>query len=378
MPPIREYLRVSWLLSNRISAAVVGLAMLIFVAAFLGLRSSDGAVKAREHEARLDEARSGKLRPETATFEVEIVIAERTSSTEILELSGVLEPVRATWVAAEIAGRIVEVPVQEFSSIAADGLLVRLDSALPEAELIRSRASHRLAKDELERQQRLGRSSVASEAELDRARAEERRSYAALLEARTRLDHTRIRAPFDGLINSLELDPGAYVQPGTPIAEILDVSAIEITVLVGDRQVGALRPNAVARVRVDPLGNERFEGRIVRVAGAPRDRGQRYPVVVELDNSQGRFLPGMLATLELVVGASKAIRVPSRAIVHEFQLDYVFVLDDEDSSRRVRVATRPVPFRPDQVEIRDGLSDGDRIVVTGISKLHDGMRVLVR
>ena len=380
---IGQYLFVNWPKLNQMSVLVLGLAFLISIAAYWGLRSSDGAVKARERDARLAEARenTGGTQNQSgnaATLEVEVFVAEEVASTEILELAGVLEPIRATWVAAETSGRIVEVPVEEYSTIAAGELLVRLDAAISEAELIRAKASHALANNELERQQRLGRRSVASEAELDRANAEERRSYAALLEARTHLGHTRIQAPFDGLINSLDLDPGAYVQPGTNIAEILDVSTVEVTVLVGDRQVIALQPNATARVRVDPLGNERFEGRIVRVGGAPQSDTQRYPVVVALDNAEGRFLPGMVATLELEVGTSKAFRLPSRAVLHEFELDYVFVLDEDDASQRVRVTTLPVPFRPDQIEIRTGLSNGDRIVVTAVSKLRDGMRVLVR
>ena len=323
-------------------------------------------------------AQEGFVDEDVASLEVDFIVASVAPSMEILELSGVLEPIRSTWVAAEIAGRIVEVPVVEYSTIIENGLLVRLDSALPEAELIRAKASHQLAKNELDRQQRLGSRSVASEADLDRASADERKSYAALLEARTHLGHTRIRAPFDGLINSLELDPGAYVQPGAVIAEILDVSSVEITVLVGDRQIGVLKKDAPVRVRVDALGNHRFEGHIARVGGAPGENSQRYPVVVVLKNLEGRFRPGMLATLELEVGNAVAIRLPARSIHHEFELDYLFVLDDEDRARRVRVNTRPVPFRPDQIEIRSGLNEGDRIVVSSVSKMRDGMRVLPR
>jgi membrane fusion protein (multidrug efflux system) len=363
---------------NRTSSIVLALAGLIMLASFWGVYTSDGATKARERDARRAEAISSGPRQSTPTLEVTTVIASKTPSAEIVELAGVLEPVRSTWVAAELAGRILEVPVEEFSPIGAGGLLVRLDSALPEAELIRATAAHTLAQSELERQQSLGRRSVASEAELDRARAEERRSYASLVEARTQLARTRITAPFDGLVNSLEFDPGAYVQPGTPIAEIVDVSRIELTLLVSDRQIAAMQTGATVRVRVDPLGNATFAGRIARVGGAPRDDDQRYPVVVELDNTAGRLRPGMLARALFEVGSSSATRIPARAVLREFELDYVFVIDEGGIVRRVRVATRPVPFRPDQVEIEDGLRDGDRVAVDAIAQLRDGMRILVR
>ncbi len=378
MEPIRQYWGVSVLPSNRTPIWVVGAAILVALAGMWGLYTSDGAAKARERDERLSNARSGSPVETVPTLEVEIVTAKRVADAEIVELTGVLEPIRSTWVAAEVAGRIIEVPAEEYAPIEAGGLLVQLDAALAEAELIRARALHALAKDELERQQRLGKHSVASEADLDRASAEERRSYAGLLEARARLAYTRITSPFDGLVNALDLDPGAYVQPGTRIAEILDISHVELTVLVGDRQIPALTPGVAARVRVDPLGNQLFEGRIVRVGRAPQGNTQRYPVVVALDNSRGLLFPGMLAQVQIEVGTAQRIRVPARALLREFELDYVFVLDEADASRRVRVATRPIPFRPDQVEIESGLSEGDRIVVTAVHQLHDGMRVRVR
>ncbi len=365
---------------ERTPLVVSSLALVIFLAGIWGLYSSEGAAKARERDVRLAAARESGSTGLGPTLEVEILAIERKPSFELVELAGVLEPVRSTWVASEMAGRIVEIGAAEHSFVSDGGLLVRLDAALPEAELIRAEASHRLAKDELERQQRLGKQSVASEAELDRARAEERRSYAALLEARTRLGHTRIRAPFDGLVNFLELDPGAYVQPGTRIAEILDLTSIEVTVPVSDRQVVAIAAGTTARVRIDPIGNRFVDGRVVRVGAAPHAETQRYPVVVELPNPDGSLLPGMLAHVRLELGQRSTIRIPARAVLHEFELDYVFVLDpnDDDAAHKVLVATRPVPFRPDQVEIREGLEEGDRIVTTAISQLRDGLRVIAR
>jgi membrane fusion protein (multidrug efflux system) len=345
---------------------------------FWAFYTSDGASKARERDARLQDAVAGGPVGLGPSLEVRVLVARRTAAAEIVELAGVLEPIRATWVAAEISGRIIDVPAEEHGPISKGDLLVELDAALPRAELIRAEANHALSKSELERQQRLGSRSVASEAELDRARAEERRSFAALLEARTRLGHTRITAPFDGLVNSLDLDPGAYVQPGARIAEILDLSEIEVTVLVGDRQVNVIRPEAKARVQIGALGSERFEGHVRSVAGAPQEGGQRYPVVVALDNQARRLHPGMLAQVELEVGTEPAIRLPARAVLHEFELDYVFTLDEDDSARRVRVETQPVSFRPDQIEIIDGLDEGDRVVISGVEELRNGLRVIVR
>lgn len=363
---------------------MLGVAGIVLAFSFLGFYTSDGAKKGREREARLEQAQQAAagIEPSGAIPTVEVFAAERSSALDWIELSGLLEPVRSTWVAAEISGSIVEVAAQEHSQVAADELLVQLDPALPRADVIRAEANHRLAQLDLERQQTLGRRSVSSEAELDRASAEERSRYAALLEARKRLDQTRIRAPFAGVVNSLLLDPGAYVAPGTRIAEVLDVATVEIEVEVSDRQVSALTPGDPARVRIDPLGNARLDGEIARVARAPHPETQRFPVIIALDNRDGRMLPGMLATVELSIGQSETIRVPTRAVVREFEMDYVFVVtpDGEASGivERVRVATRPVPFRPDWVEIPSGLDSGSWVATSELGRLRSGAAVRIR
>ena len=366
---------MSWLSEKRVPLVVLGVAGLVVGASCWGMYSSDGSVKARERASRLAAARDAAPSESGARPRVQSAVVARKPSSQVIELSGVLEPIRSTWVAAEIAGSILEVSAAEHAPIEAQGVLVRLDPALPQAQVIRAEASHALAKAELARQERLGSRSVASEAELDRALAEERRSFAALLEAQTRLGHTAIRAPFDGLVNSLDLDPGAYVSPGTPIAEVLDTSTLELTLPVSDRQVGAIEVGDRARVRIDPLGNRMVEGRVVRKGRAPQAATQRYPVVVALENQEGAMLPGMLAFALLDVGTVPAIRLPAKAVVREFELDYVFVIDADERVQRVRVATQPVPFRPDQLEVREGIEDGARVVVSGLAQLRDGVAV---
>jgi membrane fusion protein (multidrug efflux system) len=366
--------------NRRVPVIVLGVAAAVAALASWASYTSDGSQKARERDARLAAARENGPAEPSRIVELEVFTVRRASAREVVELSGVLEPVRSTWVAAEREGRIVEVAALEHSPIAEGEVLVRLDPALARAELIRARAAHALAVAELGRQRRLGTRSVASEAELDRAVAEERRAFAALAEARTRLEHTTLRAPFDGIVNSLDFDPGAYVQPGTRIAEVLDISALEVTVAVSDRQVSEIRPGVAVRVRVDPLGNSIHVGRVVRVGRAPNPTTQRYPVVVELENPDAALLAGMLAYVELEVGNSESLRLPRHAVRREFELDYVFAVATEEGRERVerrRVKTRPVPFRPDWLEVVEGLDPGTRIAITAIARLHDGVSVKV-
>ena len=371
---------MSWIRRRRTPLLIQLVAVLVLSGAIWALYTSDGAVKSRERDARLAAAAGvdGPAAERLPARVVDVMTATRQTWGNEVELAGVLEPVRSTWVAAEVAGSIEEVLVPEHSFVEEGAVLVRLDAALPRAQWIRAQASYDLSRADLQRQQQLGTRSVASEAELDRARAEERRSYAALLEAETALADTSVLSPFAGLVNSLEYDPGAYVAPGTRIAELLDVETLELVLFVSDRQVGSIQVGDIAKVRVDAVGNEVVEGRVARKGSAPKASTQRYPIVLTLENTDRELLPGMLVRAMLQVGSSSAILLPARAVLREFELDYVFVVGPNGEARRVRIVSRPVPFRPDLVEVVEGLRDGDQVVSSGAAQLRDGLKVEAR
>jgi multidrug efflux pump subunit AcrA (membrane-fusion protein) len=96
----------------------------------------------------------------------------------------------------------------------------------------------------------------------------------------------------------------------------------------------------------------------------------------------------MLGTVRFELGdATRVLRIPSRCVVREFDLEYVFVLEPATSeegvaevavAHRRRVTTRPVAFHPELLEVTRGLAAGERIVSGGLRELRDGLRVRVR
>jgi membrane fusion protein (multidrug efflux system) len=98
-------------------------------------------------------------------------------------------------------------------------------------------------------------------------------------------------------------------------------------------------------------------------------------------NPEGRLLASMLGRIRFSIGdSSPAIWIPRRALQREFELDYLFVLEGDSSTavaHRRRVTTRAVPFRPDLIEVIQGLGDGERVAVSGVRELREGQRVRV-
>ncbi len=388
--------------SRRIPLIVLTLAAVAVVAAVLMFCTSPGRVAQRERaeSAAVTSGQGTELaaaRPVAAEalMAVQAHVARREIGSISAVLSAVLAPIRSVVVAAEVGGLVVAVGAEEHEWVEAGALLIQIERTLLEAsldraraQLLRAEAAHGLAVTELERQRDLAEREVASEAQLDRTLNQERASYAALLDARaaltdvrTRLEKTAITAPFAGVVNSLDLEPGAYLQPGQAVVELLDLSAIEVEFGVTDREVVALQVGDPVRLRVDVFPGEWFDGTIARVGRAADERTRKYPVQARVPNPDGRLLASMLGAVRFSVGESHpAVRIPRRALQREFELDYVYALEGEGGTatvRRRRVRTRPVPFRPDLIEVLDGLDDAERVAVSGVRELREGQRVRI-
>lgn len=360
--------------------------------------TSDGARAAREREAyqaRVESQSPSQSAP-AGPIEVDVLLVTPRSFALRTDLSAVLQPLRRVEVGAEVQGRILEVPAREYSRVEANAVLVQLDrerfqAALERASAVqaRARANYKLAQLDLERQRGLRDQNVASEAEFDRATSSERARRADLKEARAALSdaeldlaRTAIRAPFKGTVSRLKLEPGAYLRPGDFVAEVVDLSEIELEVGVTDRQVVALREGALAELSVDVFPGERFAGTIAHVSRSADRETQQFPIEVHVPNPDGRLLSGMLGTVHFSGKAqTPEIRLPRSAVRRDYELDFVFVVDrgpGEERARLRRVVTKAVAFEPDTVGIASGLQPGERVVVGNRGELKDGTAVRSR
>ncbi len=385
--------------SKLISFAVTIVALAVLVFSLWLVRTSPEALADRERQTAASEPLA-ELRESPPSVTVDTFVVRTSTAATAVEVAGVLAPVRSVAVGADVAGKVVEVLAEEHTPVAKGEVILRLDPALPlvAVELARAaqqvaQATLRQARSELSRQQDLARRGIASAVELERvqtdssrATAEVARAAAQRLDATTRLEKTQIVAPFDSVVTFLDLEPGAYVSPGQTIAEVMDLSELEIEIGVSDREIGTLSEGQQVVVLVDVFAGEKFAGTIHRVGRAPDAQTRRYPVPVRLANTATRLLPGMLATVQLDIGGGDALRVPRRAIQQEFDLDYVFEIvgeaaesgDSQGTVVKRRVTTTRVAFRPDVVDITSGLSGGERIATTGVRELRDGLKVRFR
>ena len=216
----------------------------------------------------------------------------------------------------------------------------------------------------------------AAVAQLDLARAQNTQSSARLEELRINLSNTNIVSPVNGFVARRAVDPGAFVGQNSPVVDVVDLSIVRLVVNVVEKDLKQLQAGDDATVEVDAFPGEKFTGRIARVAPVLDPATRTAPIEIEIPNPTSRLKPGMYARISIVTDQRKeSLVVPTNAVVDLGGRRGVFLAnaDNTVTFRSVRIG-----FEEDtQIEILDGLNEGDRIVTVGAGALTDSARVVI-
>ena len=321
---------------------------------------------------------------------VELVTVESRTLEDVIRGVGTLQATQQVVLRPEIAGRVRQVHFEEGGLVEAGQLLFELDDdrlrrqrAAAEAAL-RS-AAVRLANAErtLERQRRLREQGIVAEEELDRAQsaydeaeAERERIEAELAVLDEDVKRTRIAAPLTGLISQREVDPGAYVGVGDPLATLYQIDPVRISFAVPERYLGRLHRGQRVQLVVAAYGEEVFTGEVSFISPAVDPATRTVRVRAEIANPDGRLVPGTFATAwaTLDVREDRPV-VPEESLVGTREGYRVYVVDDEDHAHARAVTTGL--RRGGVVEILDGVGVGEQIIRLGHMRVSDGDRVRI-
>lgn len=312
----------------------------------------------------------GNLGAAPPPVSVETVTATPRSLPRILAAVGSLVSPQTTVVAAEIAGTVVEFDIPEGQQVEAGHVLARLDDDEARAAVVVARARFESAQQRRGRATSLRAADVASEQAHDDAVTQFNAATGELEEAETRLRKTVLRAPFAGVLGLRRVNRGQYLDRGEPVVEITQTDPLELEFSIPQNRASEVATGQTVLGTVGLCGR-RFEG-VVDVVDPqvdPATRALRIKAVVP--NPEGALFPGMAARVRLVVGEHRdAIVIPQESIIRLGTMEYVYVLDEADQARQREVVLGE--FFVDGVHVTQGLSPGERVVVSGHQKLRPG------
>ncbi|WP_290652523.1 efflux RND transporter periplasmic adaptor subunit [Aquisalimonas sp.] len=303
---------------------------------------------------------------------VEVASAEHDTVQDLVQAVGTMLARESVEIVAEVAGRIVEAPVREGEQVEAGEPLFLLDRVREEADLREAIAERDDARAKYRRSVALYQERDVPEAQVDERRAAFEVAEARVDVARSRLRDRTIEAPFDGVVGLREVSPGAYIEPGTQLTTLDDLSVVRLDFSIPERYLGGLVPGLSVTARSLGFGDHVFEGTVARISSRVDPITRSVRVQAEFDNEEGRLRSGMFMTARLVLAEREALMVPEEALLKEGRGSYVYVIED-GRARRVEVTSGQ---RVDgRVEVIGDVGDGDAVVVAGLQRVRDGADV---
>ena len=318
---------------------------------------------------------------------VDLTQVASTDLDETIEAIGTLEARQEVILKPELSGIIDEVHFEEGNAVEKGQLLFSIEDDTYQAQLRAKEAllqQHRAQlsnqRRNFERRKRLFQQQQVSEevrdeaeTQLKIAQAQVRRLQAEIDEFREVLEDTRIRAPFAGIVGELLVDPGNWVDAGTPLAAVTQNDPLHIAFTLPEKSSGRVQTGQLARVLIPAYPKKHFEGRVFFISPRIESSSRSLLVKAILDNSRQELKPGGFASVQLKVGTRRNVPViPEEALIPTRTGYMVFTVQDEQAhARQVEIGLR----RPGTVEIRRGLEAGETVIRAGHESVQEDDRV---
>lgn len=307
---------------------------------------------------------------------VDTVAAREEMAAQPIDAVGLVIDRERTSLAFESGGRLASIRVDEGDVVRPGQVLARLDAGALHARQAQARAALAKAERDSARANGLHGSGALAPAAADDAATALELAEASLRLVRHHRSRSVLVAPHGGTVLRRLAEAGEVVGPGAPVLVLSradDGRAVRLGVV--DRDVVRIAIGDPAAVRLDALPSARFEGRVAEIAELPSPGTGTFSVEIALEDAS---IPraGLVARATIEPSArSRVVLVPAEALFEvEGDRAFVFVLagDGQIVERRL---VRPSYLRGAEIAISEGLAGGDRVVVTGLSKLAQGARV---
>jgi HlyD family secretion protein len=323
----------------------------------------------------------------TEAPEYRFVRVQRGDIEANVSATGTLSAVTTVQVGTQVSGQVSAIYVDFNDNVRRGQLLARIDPTLAEqsvreaeAQMARAAADLEQAQREYDRNKALFDSQIVTDKEmtavkyaLQVAQANQRSAQISVERARRSLGYTEITAPVDGKVVERNVDAGQTVAASLSTPQLFliakDLSEMQILASVDESDIGAIKVGQEAHFSVPAYDGQTFKGTVkqVRLQSATQENVVSYTVVVSVDNSAGKLLPGMTATVDFVTSAARGVfTVPNAAL--RFR-------PDSTRTRRPSLWVLDANQKVVPVAVKPGITDGTKTEVSG--ELKEGMEIIL-
>lgn len=303
---------------------------------------------------------------------VAFVVAKPAPYDRRITLSGQTKADKQVVLVARTSGVVARLAVTQGSALAADDLVMALDGPEKLAAVVSAQAQFDTAVHQADTNQQLRAKGALSVPQLEASVAAREATRSALESAKAEVVRLEVRAPFAGVVDTVLVEVGSWVQPGTEVASLLALDPIVVVGEINERDLQSVAKGTKARVT---FGDGTVAEGVVRYVRREASGVTRtFPIEVAIANAAGQIPAGMSAEIELHATTAPAVVLPRSVITLNVEGALgVRVLSDKDTVGFLTATI--VDDTPDGL-VLSGIPAGTRIVVSGQNMVSDGQQVI--
>ncbi len=316
--------------------------------------------------------------PMKMEMQVVAIEAKRERVSEIISLVGNLLANESVEIKSEIDGTVAEINFQEGQRVEIGQLLIRLDERKLVAAVAEAEATFKLSQSNFERSRQLFKEKLVAQQEFDQMASIFEITKANLELKRQQLKDARVLAPFSGIVGARNVSPGQVISKTLTLTWLTDIDPVKVEVNVPERFISQLKVGQKIQINVATYPDKKFEGAVYFIAEQVNSVTRTALVKAKVPNPELLLKPGMFAYLELTLRIREnAIVIPESALSQLIEGGgaTVFIVDQAGTAqmRKVKLGVRTAG----KVEVVEGVSEGEKVIVEGLQKIGPGMPVKV-
>ena len=311
----------------------------------------------------------------TTDVPVSVIAAQKQWLASSISLAGTINASNDVNVISETQGSVRQAHLKVGDIVQAGTVLVEVEDHIPRSNLSTAEISYQKAKRDFERSETLFQENSISRSQLDAARLAMQAAENQLEIAKRQLENTKIKTPIAGTVNARLVDVGTMVQPGMPVANIVDITTLKVRVNVSEQEAFRLKTGDPVDISTDVYPGQKFQARVDNIA-SKSDEAHTYPVEIKLvNNARYPLRAGMFCRIAFTsITATDALAIPRVALVGSVKNAEVFVVRNGIAYLQQIIVGKQTN---EYLEVLNGLSEGDTVVTSGQNNLVDKTRVII-
>jgi len=316
---------------------------------------------------------------ETLTPPVNVSVLEIVAEAEMqdtFDLPAVVEPNRVTTVSAEIAGRIETIACKKGQRVRPDDVLVTLNTDLLIPQYNTAKAQYERDRLEWERMKDLVQKKATAQKDLDDATTKMAIGQGTLHRIKAMLDRCLILAPSHGVINDLSVELGEYLDPGVPVAQLVDTTTVKVAIGLPEKDVPYFSVGETAEIVVSVRGaDQTFSGSITFISEVADIQTRSTRMEITLPNPEHQLHSGQIVLVRLTRQTFRnTIFIPLLAVIPMESGKAVYIVEN---GQAVRKDVELGAIRGERIQILKGLDSGDQLIVEGHRFVAPGLKVTI-